>query len=574
MAVTTCGGGGGSSGDGSLVLTIAAVKTFHFSWTDVSGATHYKLLENPDGVSGFTQVGADITQGTQSVDYIVPLYSRIKAQYMLQSCNSSGCSDSSTVSVTGALVAAIGYAKASNTGANDLFGYAICLAADGNTLAVGANGERSSATGVTGDQSDNSAIYAGAVYVFTRNGSTWSQQAYLKASNTGEDDNFGNSVSLTADGNTLAVGAFGEASSVIGDPSDNSALGAGAVYVFARSSGTWSQQAYLKASNTGANDEFGYAVNLAAGGSTLAVGAWGEDSNATGVDGNQSDNSASNAGAVYVFTRSGSTWSQQAYLKASNAGANDAFGFAVNLTADGNTLAVGAPIEASSIASDPSDNSMLGAGAVYVFTRSSGTWSQQAYLKASNIGANDEFGYVVNLSTDGSTLAVGAWSEDSNATGVDGNQSDNSASDAGAVYVFTHSGSTWSQQAYLKASNAEAGDAFGRGLSLAADGNTLAVGANGERSSATGVTGDQSDNSAIYAGAVYVFTRSGSTWSQQAYIKASNTGANDGFGRDVSLAADGNTLAVGAYTEDSSATGVDGNQSDNSASNGGAVYLY
>ena len=129
------------------------------------------------------------------------------------------------------------------------------------------------------------------------------------------------------------------------------------------------------------------------------------------------------------------------------------------------------------------------------------------------------------MAVSGDTVVVGALWEDSSATGVNGNQSDNSAADAGAAYVFVRSGTTWSQQAYLKASNTGAGDYFG--CSVAVSGDTVVVGAYGEDSSATGVNGNQSDNSATDAGAAYVFVRSGTTWSQQAYLKASNTGADD-----------------------------------------------
>ena len=204
---------------------------------------------------------------------------------------------------------------------------------------------------------------------------------------------------------------------------------------------------------------------------------------------------------------------------------------------------------------------------MYIFTRNGTTWSQQAYLKASNTDADDSFGRSVSLS--GDTLAVGVYVEDSSATGVNGSQSDNSLSNSGAVYIFTRSGRTWSRQAYLKASNTDAGDLFGYSVSLS--GSRLAVGAIYEDSSATGVNGSQSDNSAIDSGAVYIFTRSGTTWSQQAYLKASNTDASDEFGSSVSLS--GDTLAVGADWEDSSATAVNDNQNDNSAGRSGAVYV-
>ncbi|MEE9344950.1 MAG: FG-GAP repeat protein [Methylococcales bacterium] len=460
------------------------------------------------------------------------------------------------------------YLKASNTDAGDSFGFSVAIA--GDTVVIGADGEASNATGIDGDQSDNSAIDAGAAYVFTRTGNNWSQQAYLKASNTEEFDGFGFSVAIAGD--TVVIGADGEASNatgIDGDQSDNSAIDAGAAYVFTRSGNSWSQQAYLKASNTDADDSFGFSVAIAD--DTVVVGTDGEASNATGVDGDQSNNSADSAGAAYVFTRSGSSWNQQAYLKASNTDAEDLFGNSVAITGD--TVVIGADGEASNatgIDGDQSDNSTVNAGAAYVFTRTGNSWNQQAYLKASNTGKNDSFGFPVAIAAN--TVVVGAGSEASIASGVNGDQSDNSAVNAGAAYVFSRSDNNWSQQAYLKASNTDAQDIFGD--SIAITGDTVVVGANGEDSNATGVDGDQSDNSADSAGAAYVFTRSGSSWNQQAYLKASNTIAGDFFGDSVAIT--GNTVVVGADGENgnATATGVNGNQRDNSAVGAGAAYVF
>ncbi|MBI5496652.1 MAG: hypothetical protein HY904_16650, partial [Deltaproteobacteria bacterium] len=334
--------------------------------------------------------------------------------------------------------------------------------------------------------------------------------------------------------------------------------------------------AYLKAANSDSGDEFGNAVALSADGNTLAVAAHGEDGSAVGVNGNPADNAAQDSGAVYVFIRTGGTWTQQAYLKASNTGAPDHFGTHVALSADGNTLAVGATLEdsaATGVNGNQADNTASASGAAYVFTRTAGTWTQQAYLKASNTNAIDYFGALA-LSADGNTLAVGAPEEDSNATGVQGNQSNNDAWSSGAVYVFTRSGVAWAQQAYLKASNTDSNDQFGWSVALAADGNTVAVGAYGEASGATGINANQVDNSQNGAGAAYVFTRAGGVWTQQAYLKATNTDAMDHFGVVVALAADGNTLAVVADWEDSAATGFSGNQVDNSVASSGAVYVF
>jgi hypothetical protein len=457
-----------------------------------------------------------------------------------------------------------GYLKASNTNAEDLFGFGVALS--GDTLVVGAPQERSSATGVNGNQADNSANNAGAVYVFTRSGGNWTQQAYLKASNTNASDGFGWSVAIAGD--TIGVGAPFESSNatgVNGNQADNSAPGAGAVYVFTRSGGTWSQQAYLKASNTEAGDNFG--INLTLSGDTLAVGAYEEDSDATGVGGDQTNNNRPGSGAVYVFTRSGVTWAQQAYVKASNAGG--LFGYSLSLSGD--TLAVAAPWEnsnATGINGNQADTSAPEAGAVYVFTRTAGVWTQQAYLKGSNTEAGDRFGQ--GLALDDDTIAAGARFEASATTGINGDETNNTAPNAGAVYIFSRTGGVWTQQAYLKASNAGAGKNFGGSVTIAGD--IVAVGSRLEDSNATGINGNQADNTAPDSGAVYVFTRSGSAWTQKAYLKASNTGAGAEFGENVALS--GHSLAVGAYREDSNATGVNGNQADNSAQDSGAVYVF
>ena len=344
----------------------------------------------------------------------------------------------------------------------------------------------------------------------------------------------------------------------------------------------WSQQAYLKAGNTGSEDLFGSAV--AVSGDTVVVGAWQEDSNATGVDGNAGDNSATSSGAAYVFTRTAGVWSQQAYLKASNTAAGDRFG--ISLDVDGDTIAVGANNEdsnATGIGGNQADNSATNSGATYIFSRSGGVWTQQAYVKASNTGASDAFGGSVAVSAD--TLVVGAINESSNATGVNGSQGDHiSTQYSGAAYVFIRGGGTWSQQAYLKASNTGANDNFG--VSVDVDADTVVIGANREAGNATGVnaplsggTGTQADNSVQDCGAAYVFTRGSGSWSQQAYLKASNTGAYDQFG--LSVAVDGDTLVVGAPYESGNATGVNapltggsGTQADNSAIYAGAAYVF
>jgi trimeric autotransporter adhesin len=509
----------------------------------------------------------------------------------------------SGVTVAGAELKQVAYLKGSNTEAGDHFGcggvldghagYGASLSGDGNTLAIGAPHESGGSKGVNGDQKDNSVYGSGAVYVFTRNGATWAQQAYVKPSNPQMSADFGHAVVLSADGNTMAVSAYWEASKatgVNGDASDESIPQAGAVYVFTRTGTRWTQQAYIKASNTGEagtedkfgdGDQFGVSLTLSDDGRTLAVGAISEDSASAGINGNQADNSATSAGAVYVYSRAGNVWTQQAYIKASNPDAGDLFGYSVALNADGNTLAVGSYDEGGSTRgiNGAPDNMRRGAGAVYVFTRTGTTWAQQAYMHASNAEAGDSLGVMVALSDDGNTLLTAALDEDCLATGVNpqgqGCDDDRMADrSSGAAYIFVRTGTTWTEQAFLKASNSGPNDWFGSRSALSGDGNTAALGASLEDSSGRGVGGKQDDDKAPESGAVYVFRRNGSTWSQQHYVKSSNSEAYDEFGGSVALSRDGRTLAVSAHGEDGSSHGVGGNQADNGGKEAGAVYVF
>jgi hypothetical protein len=371
----------------------------------------------------------------------------------------------------------------------------------------------------------------------------------------------------------------------------------------------WQKTAYLKAPNTDAYDEFGKSVAIS--GDTIVVGTQFEDSNSTAVCNNLgscgglSDDSATNAGAAYVFERDGTgNWQQKAYLKAPNAEASDYFGISVAISGD--TIVVGAYREDSNstaVCNAPfdscgglSDNSAVNAGAAYVFERDgSGNWQQRAYLKAPNAEANDWFGSPVAIS--GDTIVVGTQSEASNSTAVCNapfgscaGLSNNSANGAGAAYVFERDGSgAWQQKAYLKAPNAEGGDYFG--YSVAISGDTIVVGAYQEASNSTAVCNAPNfaacdNNSAGGAGAAYVFERDGSgAWQQKAYLKAPNAEAGDGFGYSVAIS--GDTIVVGADNEDSNSTAVcnapfSGNctapsgtyMGNNSANGAGAAYVF
>ena len=514
----------------------------------------------------------------------------------------------------------VAYIKASNAEAYDHFacgggnqghtGTSIALNGDGTTMAIGAAFESGGAAGVNGNQRDNSVYASGAVYVYVRQGDSWTQQAYVKASNPGQSDHFGSSVALSRDGNTMAVAAHWEASGatgVNGNQNDNSIPQSGAVYVFTRNGTTWTQQAYIKASNTGKagegqlagdGDQFGFSLALSGDGNTLAVGAISEDSAAQQINGNQGDDSAQSAGAVYVYGRTGSMWAQQAYVKSANMGAGDGLGFSVALSFDGNTLAAAAFDEdGGGRGINPPDNTeSQNSGALYVFTRQGGTWSQQAYIKGSKGETSDGFGFATAISDDGNTIAVGSGDEACLTPGID---PPGCADDApplrganiwvGAAYVFVRNGNAWSEQTFIKAPNARPYNSFGVRLDLSGDGNTLAVSAYLEDSAGRGIRPPmvqqfliqdilngwrEHRNEAEESGAVYFYTRSGTRWTAGAWVKAANADAGDEFGSSVALSTDGHVMVVGAHGEDSAATGINGNQADNSADDSGAAYVF
>jgi hypothetical protein len=432
------------------------------------------------------------------------------------------------------------------------------------------------------------------------------QVAYLKASNPDTGDHFacggslpghiGNALAVSGDGNTIVVGAPHESSAargVNGNGADNSLYNSGAVYVFVRRGGAWVQQAYLKASTPGQSDLFGMNVAVSGNGNTVAVSAPWEASAATGINGNQNDDSIPQAGAVYVFTRAGDAWSQQAYVKASNTGrraANDndvtadgdQFGFSLALSGDGNTMAVGATTEdsvATGINGNQANDSAASAGAVYVFSRTGNAWTQQAYVKGSNTEAADLFGYDVSLSDDGNTLVAAGYDEDGPGRGVNVDQG-NGGNGSGALYVYSRTGTNWRQDAYLKGSRSEGNDALGFSVSISGDGRTIVGGAGDEACLVGGINPEgcnmdkPADASGGSAGAAYVWVRSGDTWREEAFIKPSNPDLQDWFAVNLAVSGDGNTLLVGAPMEDSRARGINGDQQDDSATESGAAYLY
>ena len=277
---------------------------------------------------------------------------------------------------------------ASDAAANDWFGWSVSVS--GDTALVGAYGD------------DDGGSASGSVYVFTRSGGVWSQQAKLTAADAAAVDYFGYSVSVSVD--TALVGAPRD---------DDGGSGSGSAYVFTRSGGVWTQQGKLTASDAAADDNFGKSVSVS--GETALIGA--------PLD----DDGGSTSGSAYVFTRSGGVWTEQQKITASDVAAGDYFGYSVSVSGD--TAVVGAPND---------DDGGSASGSAYVFTRSSGVWTQQQKLVAADAAADDQFGVSVSLS--GDTTVVGALYDD------DG------GSASGSAYVFTRSGTVWTEQQKIVAS--------------------------------------------------------------------------------------------------------------------------
>jgi hypothetical protein len=319
---------------------------------------------------------------------------------------------------------------ASDKAASDYFGISVSINADGTKVVIGAY------------QADPDGISsAGAAYIFKYNGSTWSQEAKLVASDKVASDNFGRSVSINADGTKVVIGAYGA------DP--DGITEAGAVYIFKYNGSTWSQEAKLVASDKAAIDRFGTSVSINADGTKVVIGAYNADPD--GISG---------AGAAYIFKYNGSTWSQEAKLVASDKAASDYFGRSVSINADGTKVAIGAYY------ADP--DGISSAGATYIFKYNGSTWSQEAKLVASDKAASDYFGNFVSINADGTKVIIGAYRADPGGTG-----------NAGAAYIFKYNGSTWSQEAKLVASDKAADDYFGASVNINADGTKVVIGAYG-----------------------------------------------------------------------------------------------
>jgi hypothetical protein len=362
---------------------------------------------------------------------------------------------------------------------DDMFGS--ILRADGDTLVVGAYRDDDPFPAyehVSDDGHD-----AGTAYVFVRDVNGWIQQAKLLPADRVTAGQFGHSVAIAA--NTIIAGA----------PRARTGEGVitGAVYVFERQGTVWSQHAKLAPSDGIDFDEFGWSAAIS--GNTAVVGAY----TANGVD------DTVDTGAAYIFVRDGANWIEQAKLTASDAATGDAFG--VSVAIDGDTVVIGARSDDHAAGDD--------AGSLYVFSRTGTTWTQQAKLTAGDGAASDGFG--TSVAVVGSEIFAGA-------DGVDGDGF--GASNVGAVYVFSYNGTDWAEETKLTASDAEGDDHFG--FDVSARQGILAVGAYTVNANATAAGRD--------FGAAYIFMQNGVTWQEQPRLMAADGARDDYFGCSVAVA--------------------------------------
>jgi len=366
--------------------------------------------------------------------------------------------------------------KASDGAADDGFGWSVAI--HGDTIVIGS----------WLDDTD-SGEGSGSAYVYTHSGTVWTEHAKLTASDEATGDQFGSSVMI--DGDTIVIGAWR-------DDTENGE-DSGSAYVYTLSGTVWTEQAKLTASDGAALDHFGWSVAI--DGDTIVIGARDDDTE-----------SRQDSGSAYVYTHSGTVWTEQAKLLASDGAADDQFGISVAIDRD--TVIIGA---------DGGDaESGVNSGSAYVYTRSGHVWTEQAKLLISDGATKNHFGYSVAI--DGETIVIGAYSKDT----VNGINS-------GSAYVYIRSGTVWTEQAKLTASDGAANHHFG--ISVAIDADTLFIGADWD--------GTQNG---VRSGSAYLYNYSGTVWTEQAKLTASDGAAYDKFGTSVAI--DGDTIVIGAWQDD------------------------
>lgn len=491
-----------------------APKSFLFSWPAIANATYYRLGEDPGATGSFTVLANNLGSTTYALQELALTQPPTAWRYALQACNANGCSPWS-LPVTADATRAIGYFKpAAATGIRN-FGQGIALTPDGSVMAVGAAATVELFTRTAGQWQwvqtlsfqvasyprpvisndgtllvgmfghDGAFADQGLVQVFSRTGSVWTLADTWDPPVPRVVGNFGAFLGISRDGTVAVVGEF------------MSARGGGSFHVYRKTGGAWAREVTIEPDHPQQGGLFGVQAKISADGSTIVVGAQYDNS---GSLTDETDTSKSNAGAAFVYgydTGSG-TWTKRAYLKAPVPTVNDLFGASTAISGDGNTVVIGVR--------NASVGGVIRAGVAHVFRRTAGTYTLAQTIPAPQPTLNSTFGgFGLALTPDGTSLAIAARGDSSSGTGVDADTTQGAALTAGAVHLYRLAGTQFAHARYLKAPNTGSGDLFGDVLDITADGRTIAVGATGEASAASGIGGDQADNSVVNRGAAYLY---------------------------------------------------------------------
>ena len=387
-------------------------------------------------------------------------------------------------------------------GADDRFGSAIAISGDGSTLAVSA------------PRDDDAGGDDGALYIFKKNllGQWYQHQKNTEVSlidYLGPDS----AIAMSRDGSTIVAGSRLTNPGGIGD--------AGAAYIYKLVGGSYVYQQEISASDKAVSDHFGRSVAISSDGTTIIVGS------------NQDDDGASTQGSAYIFDWNGSTWSQTQKIVQSDTLANSEFGWSVAMSDDGTVAAVSAAYH-----DNPGGTAVTNGGAVYIFTKSGGTWSQTQKMYASDYTtqANQSLGYNISMAGDGSMVVAGAL------------YNDTTANDSGAAYVFVKSGGVWpvTETQILKTSDAATSDTGGWNVSTSQNGDRIIYGA------------PYDDDNQSNSGSIYIFDRSNGTWTQtKKYANHASSAANY-FGKATAVSSDGMVYVSG--TEEADPVGAESGQ--------------
>ena len=387
--------------------------------------------------------------------------------------------------------------SASDKAASNYFGASVAISADGTRVIVGSPYATVGAYGA-----------AGKAYVFIRSGSSWSQEAIITAGDPQSNDRFGTSVAIASDGSRAIISA---------PYKNNTYTSVGQVYVYTRSGSTWNTEAYFVAADRAAQDRLGIDIDCDDACSRIIAGTYAATSG--GITG---------AGKAYIFTRSGTSWYQEAMIYPTDRESYGYFGFKVSIAGDGTRCICGHLYG--------NVGGLTDAGKAVIFSRSGSSWTQEAILSASDAANNGRFGSDVSIGSTGTRVAIGAYTMGA----------------GGRAYIFVRSGTTWTQETPIVYASTQSADEYGGYISISRDGTKIVVGA--PMANPGGINN---------AGAAYLWSRSGTSWSHTATLSASNKLADDSFGSSVEIDETGSRIVIGSPNADPGSFG-----------NAGAAYIF